>query len=73
MMPPAGDEMPYVSPPYEQVWGRSCESLYQNPMAWLDAIEPAMTAEEGRCRLFTEADPGGGAATRNTAYEPRMA
>ncbi|HTX36477.1 MAG TPA: PAS domain S-box protein [Bryobacteraceae bacterium] len=31
-------EMLYVSPAYEQVWGRSCESLYQNPASWMDAI-----------------------------------
>ncbi len=38
MMTPAADEMLYVSPAYEQVWGRSCESIYQNPMSWADAI-----------------------------------
>jgi PAS domain S-box-containing protein len=30
----------YVSPAYEKVWGRSCESLYQDPLAWLTAIHP---------------------------------
>ncbi len=40
MMPPTADAMLYVSPAYEQVWGRSCESLYQNPMAWVEAIHP---------------------------------
>ncbi len=30
----------YVSPAYERVWGRSCDSLYQNTSAWLDAIHP---------------------------------
>jgi PAS domain S-box-containing protein len=38
MMDPAGTEMLYVSPAYEQVWGRTCGSLYQNPAAWQDAI-----------------------------------
>ena len=38
MMPPSADQMLYVSPVYEQVWGRSCESLYQNPMSWAEAI-----------------------------------
>ena len=28
----------YVSPAYEQIWGRSCESLYQDPRSWMDAI-----------------------------------
>ncbi len=30
----------YVSPAYQQVWGRSCESLYQEPKSFLDAIHP---------------------------------
>jgi PAS domain S-box-containing protein len=37
---PAGDQIFYLSPAYEQVWGRSCESVYQNPMAWAEAIHP---------------------------------
>ncbi len=40
MMSPAGDEMIYVSSAYEQVWGRTCESLYRNPMSWAEAIHP---------------------------------
>ncbi|MEQ8970264.1 MAG: PAS domain S-box protein [Coleofasciculus sp. C1-SOL-03] len=30
----------YVSPAYETMWGRSCESLYQDPQSWLEAIHP---------------------------------
>ena len=40
MMPPAANEMLYVSPAYEHVWGRTCESLYQSPMSWTEAIHP---------------------------------
>lgn len=40
MMPPAANEILYVSPAYEQVWGRACESLYQSPMSWIEAIHP---------------------------------
>ncbi len=40
MMTPAGDDMIYISPSYVQVWGRTCESLYQNPMSWAEAIHP---------------------------------
>jgi PAS domain S-box-containing protein len=40
MMNPS-TEVVYVSPAYEQVWGRTCESLYQNPQSWMEAIEPA--------------------------------
>ena len=30
----------YISPAYEAVWGRSCESLYQNPRTYVAAIHP---------------------------------
>ena len=30
----------YLSPAYEQVWGRTCDSAYQNPDSWLDAVHP---------------------------------
>ncbi|HTI73166.1 MAG TPA: PAS domain S-box protein [Candidatus Limnocylindria bacterium] len=43
----------YVSPAYEQIWGRSCESLYANPRSWTDAIHPddrARVLEEARAR-----------------------
>ena len=29
-----------VSADYETVWGRSCESLYQHPQSWLEAVHP---------------------------------
>jgi two-component system, cell cycle sensor histidine kinase and response regulator CckA len=32
------DEMIYVSPAYEKIWGLSCESLYAKPDSWMDAI-----------------------------------
>ncbi|NJN73187.1 MAG: EAL domain-containing protein [Limnothrix sp. RL_2_0] len=34
------DEICYVSPAYEKVWGRSCKSLYESPQSWLLAIHP---------------------------------
>ncbi|MEQ8960176.1 MAG: PAS domain-containing protein, partial [Coleofasciculus sp. C2-GNP5-27] len=30
----------YVSPAYETIWGRSCESLYQHPESWIEAVHP---------------------------------
>jgi len=30
----------YVSPAYEQVWGRTCQSLYETPNSFLDAVHP---------------------------------
>jgi PAS domain S-box-containing protein len=40
MMSPSADEVLYVSPAYEQVWGRTCESLYQRPMSWTESVHP---------------------------------
>jgi PAS domain S-box-containing protein len=30
----------YISPAYEAVWGRSCESLYQDPRSFISSIHP---------------------------------
>ncbi len=30
----------YLSPGYEKVWGRSRDSLYENPDSWLDTLHP---------------------------------
>jgi PAS domain S-box-containing protein len=30
----------YVSPAYETIWGRSCNSLYAEPSSWMDSIHP---------------------------------
>lgn len=32
--------MLYISPAYESVWGRTCESLYRDPHTFIDAIHP---------------------------------
>ena len=37
---PATGEVLYVSPTYEEIWGRSCASLHQNPISWYEAIHP---------------------------------
>ena len=34
------DRVIYVSPAYEKVWGRPCQSLYEQPNSWLEAIHP---------------------------------
>ena len=34
------DKILYISPTYETVWGRSCQSLYDDPQSWLLAIHP---------------------------------
>lgn len=33
-------EMLYINPAYEDTWGRSCQSLYDNPRSFLDAVHP---------------------------------
>jgi len=40
MTDPAKQRMLYISPGYEEIWGRSCESLYASPQSWLHAIHP---------------------------------
>ena len=32
-------ELYYVSPAYEQVWGRTRWELYQNPLSWFDSVD----------------------------------
>jgi len=38
LISPTWDEILYISPAYEEIWGRSCESLYKNPRSWMDSI-----------------------------------
>ena len=41
MTDPQKDRILYVSPAYEEIWGRATESLYESPRSWLDAIHPS--------------------------------
>lgn len=50
MTTPDKSMMLYVSPGYEAIWGRSCQSLYENPRQWLDAIH-----DEDRQRVIEKA------------------
>ena len=36
-----GEEILYISPAYEKIFGRSCQSLYDRPRSFLEAIHPA--------------------------------
>jgi diguanylate cyclase (GGDEF)-like protein/PAS domain S-box-containing protein len=47
MSNPKKTVMLYVSPGYEAIWGRSCQSLYDNPRQWLEAIH-----EDDRARIL---------------------
>ncbi len=40
MFEPDSNQLLYVSPHYETVWGRTCQSLYERPDAFLDAVHP---------------------------------
>jgi PAS domain S-box-containing protein len=52
MSTPGVNEMIYVNPAYEKIWGRSRESLFQSPQSFLDAVHPddkeMVTAELSR-------------------------
>ena len=37
---PTMSQMIYISPAYEKIWGRTCQSLYAAPYTWLDAVHP---------------------------------
>lgn len=38
---PAFTQILYMSPAYEDVWGRSLDSLQRDPRSWIDAVHPA--------------------------------
>ncbi len=47
----AKTRMLYVSPAYEEISGRTCDSLYENPRSWLEAVHPE---DRSRVRLAIE-------------------
>jgi PAS domain S-box-containing protein len=61
------DEFLYVSPAYEQVWGRTLASISQNPASRLEAIHPD---DLEQCRLLFARQMGGEAA--ESEYRIRM-
>ena len=54
IMTPDFNEVIFISPAYEEIWGLPCESLYQRPLSWIEAIveedRPAITALLDRLR-----------------------
>jgi PAS domain S-box-containing protein len=40
MSTPEKDEMFYANPAYEEIWGRSREELYEEPLSFLESIHP---------------------------------
>jgi PAS domain S-box-containing protein len=55
--------MLYISSGYEEIWGRSCESLYASPQSWLDAIHP-----DDRARVLDAVTHKQAAGTYNEQY-----
>ena len=50
------NEMIYISPGYERIWGRTCASLYARPMEWVEAIHPEDRARVLNAALQKQAD-----------------
>jgi PAS domain S-box-containing protein len=49
---PSRTSIVYVNPAYEQIWGRSCQSLYAEPSSWLEGVH---AEDRPRMRhLFTQ-------------------
>ena len=54
------DRQIYLSPGYEKIWGRSCQSLYDSPNTWLDTLHPEdreQASNTSRFRTLEEAGP----------------
>lgn len=55
MSDPEKTKVLYVSPAYERLWGRSCESLYRAPESWVEAIVPEDRERIRRAALTRQA------------------
>src|SRR5262249_47024388 len=55
----------YVSPAYESIWGRSCQSLYERPLSYLEAVRPE---DRAKAKLAHRSQESG----RSTAHEYRI-
>jgi PAS domain S-box-containing protein len=51
MFDPRANQILYINPVYEQLWGRTCQSLYERPLAWMEAIHPE---DQGRVMAALE-------------------
>ncbi len=56
-------EVHYVSPAYEEIWGRSCQSLCDDPLSWLDAVH----AEDRECVKAAVTEKG-----CSTSFDPKF-
>ncbi|HEV2494415.1 MAG TPA: PAS domain S-box protein [Terriglobia bacterium] len=53
---PGPEGMIYLSPAYEEIWGRARQEVYDRPDAWLDSVHPE--DREQAISLFTQAHQG---------------
>ena len=51
------NQMLYVSPGYERIWGRTCESLYQSAASWMEAVH---SEDRKRVKEVVEKGPHAG-------------
>src|SRR5262245_24696811 len=54
---PSKQQMLYISPAYEEVWGRPVRSLYEDPLSFLESIHPE-DRERVRAALAAQRDGG---------------
>jgi PAS domain S-box-containing protein len=63
-----GSSMIYVSPAYESIWGRTCQSLYEDPSGWVRAIHS--DDRDRVSRLFHDKAALGGFDTEYRVVRP---
>jgi PAS domain S-box-containing protein len=56
MTSPDKSQLLYISPAYETIWGRTCDSLYASRYGWLDAIHPDDRELIMRAAMTTQVD-----------------
>ena len=60
MMDARHERFSYISPTYEEVWGRTCRSLYEQPSSWIDTVHPDdrtgvfKNVEQRQAGIFTD-------------------
>jgi PAS domain S-box-containing protein len=55
--------MQYINPAYEKVWGRSCQSLYDNPRSFIDSVH-----EEDKAAVLSQYEKYGSGARFELEY-----
>lgn len=52
------DEILYISKAYETIWGRSCQSLYDNPASFMDSVHPGDQERVFSAMQYEAENPG---------------